>query len=720
MSTYTSLNPAESPQHEWDLDDPALYLNRELTWLSFNRRVLAEAENDDNPLLEQIRFLSIFDSNLDEFFMKRIGGLKQQAGAGLNSLTVDGRSPKQQIEECEVQVAEALADRTFVMRELLQRLERAGIVIGSYSALEDEARETVRRQYMENVLPLVTPLAIDEAHPFPFVSNLSINLLIQVKDEAYGQPYLVRIKAPTSRRTPRFMQIAEQERYIPLEEVIAGNLDLLLPGAEVQSVGYFRVTRNAIVERNEIAASDLLEKIEAELSERRFAPAVRLEVSSDLCPNLREYLARELCLAAPGDVYVVSNFLGSADLMQLTGLQRPELKHPCFEPAVHPRLEAADSIFHELEKNGPLLLKHPYQSYDQSVTRLLREAVEDPCVLAIKTTVYRTSEDSAIVPLLVEAVTSGKQVAVVVELQARFDEAANIRWANRLEEAGIHVSYGVVGYKTHAKVTLIVRQTADGALQRYVHLGTGNYHSITARQYCDIGLMTLDPVIGADATELFNLMTSGSLGARKYGELLVSPKEMKRVLLEKIRREACHQQSESNGCIQIKTNALEDAVITRALYEATRAGVRVDLIVRDSCRLRPGLPGLSESARVISILGRFLEHARLYYFRNNGDEEYFIGSADTMNRNLELRVEALAPIRDRMLQAELRELLDLQLNDTVGAWEMDSDGAYRKRTPETDAIHSQLAMLNRSTVSNRPANLDKSSSVQRRQLFDSA
>jgi polyphosphate kinase len=693
VSSHTSLNPAVSPQPEWDLDDPVLYLNRELTWLSFNRRVLAEAENDDNPLLEKIKFLAIFDSNLDEFFMKRIGGLKQQAGAGVNSLTSDGRTPRQQIEECEMRVAEMLADRAYIMGELLQRLAGAGITIGSYQSLETAARETLRKQYMENVLPLVTPLAIDEAHPFPFVSNLSVNLLIEVKEETYELPYLVRIKAPTSGRRARFMQVAAEQRYVALEDVIANNLDLLLPGAQILSVGFFRVTRNAIVERNAEPANDLLEKIEAELSERRLAPVVRLEVSSDLHPKMRSYLARQLGLAGPEETCVVSNFLGSTDLMQIAGLDHPDLKHASFEPAVHPRLAAADSIFRELEENGPLLLKHPYQSYDQSVTRLLREAVEDPCVLAIKTTVYRTSEGSAIVPLLIDAVTGGKQVAVVVELQARFDEAANIRWANRLEEAGIHVSYGVVGYKTHAKATLIVRQAPDGALQRYVHLSTGNYHPITARQYCDIGLMTPDPVIGADATEFFNLMTSGSLSARKYAELLISPKEMKRVLLEKIRREVSHQKANGNGALQMKTNALEDAAITRALYEATQAGVRVDLVVRDSCRFRPGLPGLSESARVVSILGRFLEHARLYYFHNNGEEEYYIGSADLMTRNLEMRVEALAPIRDRALQTELRELLDLQLNDTVGAWEMDSDGGYQRKAPARDAIHSQVAML---------------------------
>ena len=620
-----------------DLGDPGLYLNREFTWLAFNRRVLAEAEDEKNPLLERIKFLSIFDSNLDEFFMKRIGGLKHLAGAGLNSPTVDGRTPQQQIEECESLVGDALTDRGYILQELLQLLNENGVRVESYRGLEPAARDTLREHYRNAILPLVTPLAIDEAHPFPFVSNLSINLLLRVLDESEDDPHLVRIKVPVSDRTPRFIRIGNEDRFVPLEEVIEGNLDLLLPGAEVLACGFFRVTRNAIVERDEESANDLLEMIEAELRERRFAPVVRLEVSPTLGSELRDYLKSQLGLNGNDDEYVVADLLGTRNLMQFLSLDRPDLKFPRFEPVQHPRLAAGGSIFAELDARGPLLLKHPYQSFDHSVTRLLREAVNDPSVLAIKTTVYRTSEDSDIVPLLVEAVTQGKQVAVVVELQARFDEEANIRWANRLEEAGIHVSYGVVGYKTHAKATLIVRQRANGELCRYVHLGTGNYHSVTARQYADCGLMIADRDIGADTTELFNLLTSGSLSRRRYHELLVSPLTMKPKLLEKIGREIQHHREHGNGCIQLKTNALEDADITRALYKATREGVVVDLIVRDSCRLRPGIPGLSESATVISIIGRFLEHARLYYFRNNGDEEYLIGSADLMSRRPALR-----------------------------------------------------------------------------------
>ena len=695
MSSVPPLEQETSPGPEWDLDDPALYLNRELTWLAFNRRVLAEAENQRNPLLERVKFVSIFDSNLDEFFMKRVGGLKQQLGAGMTTPTVDGRTPREQLEACRAAVIEMLADRSVILEEINRELADEGIRILSYDELEQAERKLVRKQYKHRVLPLVTPLAIDEAHPFPFISNLSINLLVEVHDPAESDPHLVRIKTPSSSRTPRLMRIGDEQRFVRLEEVIAGNLDLLLPGAAILSVGYFRVTRNAIVERNEELANDLLEMIEAELRERRFAPVVRLEVHPNMRESLRQHLVRELEFGGPEDIYEVSDILGVRDLMQLLKLDRPELKLPPLEPTDHPRLARARSIFDELDANGPLLVKYPYQSFDASVTRMLKEAVMDPRVLAIKTTVYRTSEESQLIPLLIDAVTRGKQVAVVVELQARFDEAANIRWANRLEEAGIHVSYGVVGYKTHTKAMLVLRQMPAGRLRRYVHIGTGNYNSVTAKQYSDIGLMTSDKTIGADAMELFNLMTSGSLSGRTYRELLVSPLAMKATLIEKIRREIRHHKASGNGCIQLKTNALEDADIVRALYEATRAGVTVDLIVRDTCRLRPGLPGLSETARVISIIGPFLEHARLYYFHNAGKEEFYIGSADLMSRNLESRVEALVPIRTPDLQQELREFLDLQLTDSVGAWEMDADGHYEKQPAKEGAKHSQEVLLER-------------------------
>ena len=670
--------------------------------------MLAEAENELTPLLERIKFLSIFDSNLDDFFMKRVGGLKQQLGAGVSALTVDGRTPQQQLAECRNTIVDQLADRSYIKNELFAALRENGVRIDSYESLTDEEKSVVKKRYISSVLPLVTPLAIDEAHPFPFISNLSINLLAELHDPAEETPHYVRIKVPTSGRTPRFMQIGDEERFVPLEEVIASNLSLLFPGADILSVGYFRVTRNAIVERDEDLANDLLEMIEAELRDRRFAPVVRLEVTRNTSASLRDYLMRHLEFSGPEDVYEISDMLGLRDVMQIAELDRPVLKFAPFEPATPPRLAGARSVFAELDENGPILLRHPYQSFDDSVTRLMREAARDPSVLAIKTTVYRTSSTSEIIPLLIEAVTAGKQVSVVVELQARFDEAANIRWANRLEEAGIHVSYGVVGFKTHTKATLILRQKANGKLRRYVHIGTGNYHSGTARQYCDLGLMISDGKIGSDTTELFNLLTSGSLSGRSYRKLLVSPLLMKKALLDKIDREIAHQREHGNGQLQLKTNALEDPDITRALYKASQAGVKVDLIVRDSCRLRPGLKGLSDNVRVISIVGRFLEHARLYYFHNNGDEEYFLGSADLMSRNLESRVEVLTPIDDTVLKAELRIALDLQINDTHGAWEMSSDGSYRKRAPTEDGKHSQLAMLERAADETATARQDAS------------
>jgi len=702
MSSVPTIHDADSGQPAWDLDDPALFLNRELTWLSFNRRVLAEAENEAMPLLERIKFIAIFDSNLDEFFMKRIGGLKQQVGAGMMTPTVDGRSPQQQLVECREFVCRSLADRTAILQRLMALLAAEGISVKAYAELDEDARGEIRDEYCESVLPLVTPLAIDEAHPFPFVSNLSVNLLLEVHDPVETDPHLVRIKTPTSSRLPRLMRIGESNHFVRLEDVVAGNLDLLIPGADILSAAEFRVTRNAIVERDEELANDLLEMIEAELRDRRFAPVVRLECSPNLRPQLRDHLIRELKFSGPDDIYEIPDMLGTRDLMQLAGLDRPDLKFPPHEPADHPRLARAKSVFDELDSNGPLLCKYPYQGFDRSITRLLKEAVADPNVLAIKTTVYRTSEDSRIIPLLIQAVTQGKQVAVVVELQARFDEAANIRWANRLEEAGIHVAYGVVGFKTHTKAMLILRKLPSGTLHRYVHIGTGNYNSETARLYSDFGLMSSEKVLADDATELFNLMTSGSLSGRQYDELLVAPLQMKSALINRIKREIRQQDEHGNGLIQLKTNALEDPDIVRHLYEATRAGVVVDLIVRDSCRFRPGIPGLSESANVISIIGRFLEHSRIYYFHNGGDEEYYIGSADLMSRNLESRVEALVPVRNQDLQAELREFLDLQLTDRCGAWEMDQHGEYTRRQPQPGDQHCQFTMIDRSSGAAAP------------------
>jgi polyphosphate kinase len=696
-----AANRPLSQMQDFDLDDAEWYLNRELTWLEFNRRVLNEGADPRTPLLERVNFLSIVSSNLDEFFMKRIGGLKQQIGAGVDVVTVDGRTPQQQIDESIAVIQELLADQTLLLRELIRELSGRGIHLRPYQDLDPHHKKWLRQHYTRNIFPLVTPLAIDPSHPFPFVSNLSVNALLEVKRPS-GERALVRIKTPVTEHISRFIRVGDEPIFVPLEQLITENLDLLLPGTDIEDIYLFRVVRNAITERDGEQANDLLELIRAELRVRKFAPVVRLEVGRNMPQRLRSYLAKHLELTNTADIAEVDELLGRRDLAEIARLPFTELRYPPHRPADHPRLKEAASVFAEVRR-GPLLLQHPYQSFTGSITRLLREAVDDPDVLAIKMTLYRTSADSQVIPLLVEAAARGKQVAVVLELQARFDEAANIQWADRLEEAGIHLSYGVVGYKTHAKMILILRKEADG-LRRYVHIGTGNYHSGTASQYCDVCLLSCDEDLGADATELFNSLTTGTLHGRSYRKLITAPLDMKQALIARIDREIRLHSREIPGLIQLKTNALEDKDITKALYQASRAGVRVDLIVRDTCRLRPGIPGLSENISVISIVGRFLEHSRIYYFRNGGDEEYYIGSADCMARNLTGRVETIAPIEAPSLMAELRTHLDLQFADRRSAWEMQPDGSYVQRLPEHDhQVSAQNSLIERATASGMAA-----------------
>ncbi len=499
---------------------------------------------------------------------------------------------------------------------------------------------------------------------------------------------------PVGAGVPRFIQLEGKRTFVPLESVMASNLDLLFPGMEIESCEEFRVTRNANTLREEETADDLLSLIESGLRERKFAPVVRLEVDCGISPLHRGRLAAELGLNEDDDVHEVDGLLALRDLMELTALREPTLHDPPHQPVTHPALEHEDSVFHIIRDSGPILLHHPYESFATSVERLLREARVDPKVRAIKMVLYRTSALSKAVGYLIDAARNGKQVAVVVELKARFDEEANIRWANRLEEVGVHVTYGVVGLKTHCKSILVVRQDYDG-LKRYAHLGTGNYHSETARLYSDLGMLTCDPEIGQDLTELFNYLTTGYKPKRRYSKLVPAPKHLKQMLLEKIQREIEKHSKSSPGAIQFKMNALEDVDVTRALYRASQKGVRVDLIIRDSCRLRPGIPGLSENVRVISVVGRFLEHARICYFHNGGESEYYIGSADCMKRNLENRVEVLAPVEDPESVKELRFLLDTQLNDQRGAWEMLPDGSYVQREPanEDEDVHCQEALI---------------------------
>ena len=668
---------------EADLDSPELYLNRELTWLAFNERVLCEAEDERPPILERVKFLAIVGSNLDEFVMKRIGGLKQQAAAGMRELSVDGRTPEQQIEECVERMHELRRRQHDLMGKLTTKLAEEGIVLARYSQLDDADREWLRDHYLENIFPLVTPQGIDPAHPFPFVSNLSLNLLATVRLRSDEDTSLARVKVPVGAGIPRLLQVRDKHVFVAIEEVMAHNIDLLIPDLDVESCELFRVTRNANTERDEEQADDLLSMIESELRDRKFAPIVRLEVAAGMTPLHRGMLAAEFGLDEARDVDEVDGMLGLADLMELASVDRPDLCDPPQHPLDNARLVGERNIFHKIREAGSILLQHPYESFASSVERFVREASSDPKVRAIKMTLYRTSAQTNIIEHLINAAQNGKQVTVAVELKARFDESANITWANRLEEAGIHVTYGVVGLKTHSKVTLVVRQDYGG-LARYAHIGTGNYHAGTARRYADFGMLTCDDAIGQDLTELFNYLSTGYKPKRKYQKILPAPTFLKRALLERIRREIELHTPDQPGRIQMKMNALEDTDVTRALYEASRGGVQIDLIVRDTCRLRPGVPGLSETVRVIGIVDRFLEHGRIFHFHNGGEPEYLIGSADCMKRNLESRVECVVPVEDPRLQEDLRFVLDTQLADQRSAWDMQPDGTYVRRMPSTD------------------------------------
>ncbi len=678
----------------YDLSDPALYLNRELTWLNFNWRVLHEAEDERTPLLERLKFVAIVGSNLDEFLMKRIGGLKQQIGAKVSELTVDGRTPEQQVNECMEVVLDLRRRQRQLLLQLRQRLKEHGIYAVTYDELSDEQKNWLREHFRNEIFPLVTPQASDPAHPFPFVSNLSINLFVTVRNSR-DQEQLVRVKAPIGPDIPGIIQIADTSTYVMLEEIIANNLDLLFPGMEVLSCEFFRVIRNANTETDEESAEDLLAMIESELRDRQFAPVVSMDVVNGMSTLHEGMLAAEMGLNEATDVTEVDPPLDRKDFMDLAmSLDRPDLRDAPHHPIDNPELTPGRNIFHVIREKGAVLLHHPYESFSTSVERFLKTAARDPKVRAIKMALYRTARRSRVIKYLVEAAANGKQVAVVVELKARFDERANIEWARHLEQAGIHVTFGVVGLKTHCKVILVIRRDYSG-LRRYAHIGTGNYHSETARLYGDLGLLTCDPDLTADIGELFNFLTTGFMAKRRYNKLLTSPRRSKAALLYKIKREIALHTEENPGLIQFKMNALEDVDITRALYQASIAGVRIDLIVRDTCRLRPGIAGLSDTVRVISVVGRFLEHTRIYHFGGGGEPEYFIGSADCMKRNLESRVEALAPVEDPRLQAHLQQIIDIQLGDQRSAWEMRSDGSYVQRIPhdESQALGSQQQLI---------------------------
>ena len=680
----TVVAEAEAPAPVIDLDSKELYLNRELTWLSFNSRVLSLAATPNTPLLERVKYLAITGNSLDEFQMKRIGGLKQQLAAGVRVKSIDGRTPAEQIRDCQEEVRQLHVEQNRIFKELIILLAEQNIELVDYVSLSAEEKDLQRKNFIENIFPLLTPLAMDPGHPFPFISNLAINLLVSLRHKGGSMSHIARIKVPVTKGiAPRFIQVGEKHKYVRLEDVIANNLDLLFPGMTIVSCELFRVTRNAIAEVEEEEPDDLLAMIESELRHRHFAPIVRLQVASGMNPTHRGMLAAELGLNEENDVYEVDNIMAMCDLFEIASLDFPALLNPPHKPIDHTRL-AHDSrnIFHIIRERGSLLFQYPYESFTTSVERFLLTASTDPKVLAIKMTLYRTSSEGGIIDSLVQAARNGKQVAVLIELKARFDEAANIGWARRLEQAGIHVTYGVIGLKTHSKVILVVRRDYN-KLRRYIHIGTGNYHSGTARLYGDLGMMTCDENIGQDLTELFNYLT-GYSPPPDYRKILAAPYTLKSSLLKKIEREEKLHSAHSPGHIQFKMNALEDVDITRALYKAAQAGVKIDLIVRDTCRMRAGIPGLSENVRVISVVGRFLEHARIYYFHNAGNEEYYIGSADLMTRNLESRVEVVAPVEDVKLREELRLILDVQLSSKKHVWEMQADGHYIERLNPLD------------------------------------
>jgi polyphosphate kinase len=676
-----------------------LLLNRELSWLEFNRRVLHEAEDPANPLLERLKFIAIFDSNLDEFFMKRVGGLKQQLASNVRELPPEaGGTPRQQLAEINAAVRPLVTrQRRLLNDELLPALQQHGLEIVRWEDLKSFERRHLCDEFDRNIFPILTPLAVDPAHPFPFISNVSLSLGVSVKPPGNEPVRFARVKAP--HLLPRWIQIPKTLRYVPLEEVIAHNLDRLFPGMEVVEAYPFRVTRNADVQRNEETAEDLLEAIQEELRERRFATVVRLEVGQGTPPWMRELMLSELELSDP-EVFEVEGPLALKDLMSLaTSAPLPSLRSrpwaPVTPPAFYPLEPGEETDVFGAIAVRDILVHHPYDSFANSVQRFIEAAANDPAVLAIKQTLYRTSAGSPNMQALIRAAEARKQIAVTVEIKARFDEAANIEWAEALEKVGAHVCYGVVGLKTHAKISLVVRQERD-ALKCYTHIATGNYNPETAKLYTDLGLFTANPDIAQDVAQLFNMLT-GFVHQPKFRKLLVAPINMRQRFLEMIEREVEHQKEGKRGHVIAKMNALDDRQIIDALYEASAAGVEIDLIVRGICRLRPGLPGQSETIRVISIVGRFLEHSRIFYFRNGGKPEYFLGSADWMSRNLDARVEATVPIEDPRLQEEVKEILDLQLADNVKAWDMRPDGSYVQRTPAPgdEARSSQDLLMQR-------------------------
>ena len=678
------------------LEDPALYFNRELSWLDFNWRVYYQALDERTPLLERVSFLAITANNLDEFYRKRIGGLKRQFAAGVRALSPDGRMPREQL-DLSTNAAVEMQRRMVALWEdaLRPALADAGMVVRTYASLTDDERTRVETVFREAIFPILTPLALDPGHPFPFISNGSLSIAFTLRHPGRGTEHFARLKVPTGQG--RWVALGDDQMHVvALEDVIRNNAADLFRGMEVEGAHAFRVTRNASLERSEDEADDLLELISEELRERRFADVVRLEVEAGMPQRIRHLLAREMGLDEAEDVVNVAGLLDLSGLFSLPRVDLPQHRYLPYTPVVpvrlrHRELEEEPDIFAAI-RQGDILLHHPYESFAASVQRFIEDAAEDPHVLAIKQTLYRTSDDSPVVRALIRAAERGKQVAVLIEVKARFDEENNISWARRLEEAGAHVAYGLVGLKTHAKTTLVVREE-KGRLRTYAHVGTGNYNPSTARFYTDFGLLTCREDIGRDLVHLFHSLT-GYAPEQEYQTLVVAPRDLRARFVELIRREVRHQRKSGTGRIVAKVNALDDMGIIRELYRASQEGVQIDLVVRGHCRLRPGLPGVSETIRVSSIVGRFLEHSRIFYFHNDGLGETYIGSADWMRRNLDDRVEVMLPVHDKKSEKRLLRTLRYALDDNCQAWDLGPNGRYRLRQPVGDepvqAFHETL------------------------------
>ena len=684
--------------------------NYELSWLQFNWRVLDEAKDQRNPLLERAKFVGIFCSNLDEFFQKRVGGLKRQIMAGVNETSVDGMTPGDQIIAIQEEVTQMISEyRGCFFQELVPGLEAEGIHIKSYTDLTSAQKKNIDDYFENQVYPILTPLIVDQSHPFPLISNKSLNFAVELLDPVTNDEIFARVKIPPNR--PRWL-IAERDEsqwiLVSIDEVIRHHLDRLFPGAKIISANIFRVTRSADIERHEEEADDLLEMIEEELSERRFAEIVRLEIEDSMPEHIVNLLLSRMNIHKM-EVFTMSGLIGLADAVELYSVSGfDHLKYQRWVPTLHPVFrhgidDDLPSLFDTI-KQGDFLVHHPYHSFETSVQRFIQEAADDPNVLAIKQTLYRTSSDSPIMHSLMKAVEMGKQVAVLVELKARFDEERNIEWAQKLEKAGVHVAYGLAGLKIHTKVTVVVRQEGD-RLRKYVHLGTGNYHPHTAQLYEDIGLFTCDEQITADSSALFNFLT-GFAPEQTYSRLLVAPNFMRKNFDELIDFEIGQAKEGRDSRIIAKMNSLEDPHIIQKLYEASEVGVPIDLIVRGVCRLKPGIEGLSSNIRVHSIIGRFLEHSRIWYFRHNNDDRYYIGSADWMHRNLDNRVEAVVPIENSKLKQYLQFILSIYLRDNRQRSILQPDGSYKRaehqQHQETNIIATQNILMNHAYSGDNP------------------